>query len=161
MTQLKNNEEEADWDNIPSESGHYPLLTRQGQAQYVPWTIMNMVGLAGRLPDLTAGAKKWILALEESTGGFMLAVGDVKALLMHLARKHITEEMFEAARLGHLGKGNMSDHLSFGFCRRKVLDELQKQSPEKVDASKLKGEELKKEECPAKFLRNFQRRWRE
>lgn len=68
MTQLRNHEEEADWDNIPSESGHYALLTRQGQAQYVPWTFMDTVGLAGRLPELAVGANKWILALEERTG---------------------------------------------------------------------------------------------
>lgn len=78
---------------------------------------------------------------------------------MHLAGKHITEEIFEATGLGHLSKGNMSDQ--FGFCRRKVWDELRKQFPEKMDASKLEGDKLKNEECPAKFLHNFQRRWRE
>lgn len=60
---------------------------------------MDTVGLAQRLPELTAGANKWIQAVEDSTGGFKLALGDIEALLMHLAGKHITEEILDAVGL--------------------------------------------------------------
>ena len=56
---------------------------------------MDMVGLAGRLPDLTEGANKWITKLEENAAGVKLALGDVKALLMHVAGKQMTEEIFQ------------------------------------------------------------------
>ena len=55
---------------------------------YVPWSFMDMIGLAGRLPTLTDGANKWIIALEESTAGETLALGDIQALLMHTAKKN-------------------------------------------------------------------------
>ena len=54
---------------------------------------MDMIGLAGRQPTLTDGANKWITALEESTAGVTLALGDIKALLMHTAGKQITEKV--------------------------------------------------------------------
>ena len=49
---------------------------------------MDMIGLAGRLPTLNDGANKWITALEESTAGETLALGDIQALLMHTAKKN-------------------------------------------------------------------------
>lgn len=42
-----------------------PIVTKtSGHRQYVPWSFCDMIGLAGRLPDLTEGAKKWITVLE-------------------------------------------------------------------------------------------------
>lgn len=151
-------EEESD---VNPFNGHYPLLARKGHDQYVPWTFMDMVGLAGRLPELTEGANKWILTLEESTGGFQLALGDIKALLMHVAGKHVTVEIFTSARLPALGIENALDPVPFGLHRNDVWKELRKQFPEKMDASKLEGEVLKDDESPSKFLRLFQRTWRE
>ena len=139
-----------------------PLITKaQGQTQYVPWSFMDMVGLASRLPDLHEGANKWITALEESTAGVKLALGDIKALLMHIAGKHITEEILLAAQLPTLVAGNRADDVGFGGFRNQVWAELRKQYPEKMDPSKLDGEALKDGESPSKFLHDFQRKWRD
>ncbi|KAL7376200.1 hypothetical protein ABVT39_003181 [Epinephelus coioides] len=41
-----------------------PIITRTGgRKQYEPWPFMDMIGLAERLPVLTDGADKWIMAL--------------------------------------------------------------------------------------------------
>lgn len=99
-----------------------PIVTMaQGQIQYVPWSFMDMVGLASRRPDLHEGANKWITALEESTAGMQLALGDIKALLMHIAGKHIYEEIFHAARLLPLVVSeNRVNDVGFGGHRTQV-----------------------------------------
>ncbi|XP_046870728.1 uncharacterized protein LOC124463065 [Hypomesus transpacificus] len=140
-----------------------PLVVKgAGQnPMYVPWSFMDMIGLAGRLPTLTDGANKWITALEESTAGVTLALGDIKALLMHTAGKQITEEIFQGAQLPIVVSGNQVDGVGFGGHRNQVWAELRKHYPEKMDPSKLEGEMLKDDECPSKFLHVFQRRWRD
>ena len=141
----------------------YPLVVKGfGQEPlYVPWSFMDMIGLAGRLPTLTDGANKWITALEESTAGVTLALGDIKALLMHTAGKQITEEVFQGAQLPRVVSGNQADGVGFGGHRTQLWAELRKHYPEKMDPSKLDGEKLKGDECPTKFLHAFQRRWRD
>lgn len=77
-----------------------PLITKtQGQPHYVPWSFMDMHNLASRLPEITDGASKWIDTLEENTAVVTLALGDVKVLLMHVAGKHATEEVFATAEM--------------------------------------------------------------
>lgn len=79
----------------------FPIVTKtSGQQQYVPWSFCDMIGLAGRLPDLAEGANKWTTALEESTAGVTLTGGDIKALLMHIIGKHTIEEILQDANLG-------------------------------------------------------------
>ena len=117
-------------------------------------------GLAGRLPTLTDGANKWITALEESTAGVTLALGDIKALLMYMAGKQITEDIFHNAQLPRVVTGNQADSVGFGGHRNQVWAELGKHYPEKMDPSKLDGEVLKDDKCPSK-LHVFQRRWRD
>lgn len=97
-----------------------------------------MVGLANRLPDLTDGANKWITTLEESRAGVALALGDIKALLMHIAGKHTNEEIFIAANLPEVAQGNRVDSVGFGRHRNKVWAEFRKKYPEKVDPSNCK-----------------------
>lgn len=64
-----------------------PLKTKgDGKPCYVPWSFMEMVRLAGKLPAPTDGANKWITAL----AGVKLAIGDIKALLIHVAGKQTT-----------------------------------------------------------------------
>lgn len=90
-----------------------------------------MVGLAGRLPDLNKGANKWITALEENMAGVTLALGDIKALLMHVAGKSTTEEIFYGALLPAAVTRNRVDGVDFnGHCNQ-VWAELRKQYPEK------------------------------
>lgn len=115
-----------------------------------------MIGLAGRLPDLTEGANKWITALEESTAGVKLALGNIKALLMHIIGKYATDEILQDANLGALVGGNVADHVEFNGHRNCVWRELKKHYLEKMDPSKLEGETLKANECPIKFLHSFQ-----
>lgn len=140
-----------------------PLVTKDQHniPQYIPWSFCDMVGLAGRLPDLNKGTTKWITVLEENTVGVTLALGDIKAMLMHEIGKSTTEEIFQGAQLNAAVKGNTGDGVGFnGHCNNMWAD-LRKQSPEKMDPSILEGEKLKEEECPAKFLRSFQNKWRE
>ena len=140
-----------------------PLVTkgRNQIPQYTPWSFCDMIGLAGRLPDLNEGANKWITALEESTAGVTLALGDIKALLMHMAGTAATEEVFKGAHMPAVLLGNSHDPLGFNGYRSRIWAQLRKQYPEKMDPSKLEGERLRDEECPAKFLRSFQNKWRE
>ena len=63
--------------------------------------------------------------------------------------------------MGEVIKGNRNDALKFNNFRNEIWKELREQYPEKMDPSKLEGEKLKDGECPAKFLRAFQKRWRE
>ncbi|KAJ8390541.1 hypothetical protein AAFF_G00103380 [Aldrovandia affinis] len=111
----------------------------------MPWSFMDMVGLAGRLPDLTEGAGKLITALEESTGGIRLTLGDMKALLMHVVGKHVTDGIFQQTGLSHLRDGHVADYVGFNGHRTKVWGQLRRLYPDKLDPSKLEGEELKKE----------------
>lgn len=124
--------------------------------QYTPWSFCDMVGLAARLPDLNEGANKWITALEENTAGIILALGDIKALLMHVTGKSTTEDIFHGAQLSGAVTGNRADAVGFNGHRNQVWAELRKQYPEKMDPSKLEVEKIKDDECPAKFLRSFQ-----
>lgn len=57
--------------------------------------------MAGRLPEITEGANKWIVAKEESTTGVRLALGDIKVLLMHIVGKHVTEDSSKPEAGGH------------------------------------------------------------
>ncbi|KAM3622627.1 uncharacterized protein V6R79_001318 [Siganus canaliculatus] len=139
-----------------------PLVAKaNGNVQYVPWSFMDMVGLASRLPDLNEGVSKWITKLEESTAGVKLALGDIKALLMHVAGKQMTEEVFLDAQLPLVVRGNTADHIGFGGHRNFIWTQLRRHYPEKMDPTKLEGEALNETECPAKFLRDFQRKWKE
>ncbi|KAL7384710.1 hypothetical protein ABVT39_007187 [Epinephelus coioides] len=141
------------------------LITQpNGQKQYESWPCMDMIGLAERLPALTAdshGADKWIMALEETTAGIQLALGDVKALLTYVAGKQITQEIFTEANVGAAIGNNYSDDVDFGHCRSKVWRQLRKHYPAKRDPSKLEGETLGENECPSKFLHTFQKKWKE
>ena len=140
----------------------FPIIEKgQGQNQYVPWSFADMIGLASRLPEITDGAGKWITAVEESTAGLRLAIGDIKALLMHVAGKHITDEILDNAGLAMAARGHTVDSVGFDGHRPRVWEHLRRHYPEKMDPSKLEGEMLKDEECPTKFLHNFQRKWKD
>ncbi|KAL7392773.1 hypothetical protein ABVT39_001356 [Epinephelus coioides] len=139
-----------------------PLITQpNGQRQYEPWPFMDIIGLAEHLPALTDGADKWIMALEETTAGIQLALGDVKALLTYVAGKQTTQEIFTEANVGAAIGNNYSDDMDFGQCRSKVWRQLRKHYPAKRDPSKLEGETLGKNKCPSKFLHTFQKKWKE
>ncbi|KAL7369448.1 hypothetical protein ABVT39_005278 [Epinephelus coioides] len=133
----------------------------QAKEQYEPWPFMDMIGLAEHLPALTDGADKWIMALEETTAGIQLALGDVKALLTYVAGKQITQEIFTEANVGAAIGNNYSDDVDFGHYRSKVWRQLRKHYPAKRDPSKLEGETLGENECPSKFLHTFQKKWKE
>ncbi|KAL7382642.1 hypothetical protein ABVT39_025623 [Epinephelus coioides] len=117
-------------------------------------------GLAERLPALD-GADKWIMALEETTAGIQLALGDVKALLTYVAGKQITQEIFTEANVGAAIGNNYSDDVDFGHYHSKVWRQLRKHYPAKRDPSKLEGKTLGENECPSKFLHTFQKKWKE
>lgn len=134
-----------------------PIITKtSGRRQYEPWPFMDMIGLAERLPTLTDGADKWILALEETTAGIRLAVGD-----MYVAGKQTTKEIFTDAGLNAAFGTHINDGVEFGGYRSRVWEQLRKHYPAKRDPSKLEGETMGEDECPSKFLHNFQKRWKE
>ncbi|KAL7384178.1 hypothetical protein ABVT39_025661 [Epinephelus coioides] len=139
-----------------------PIITKtSGRIQYDPWPFMDMIGLAERLPILTDGADKWILALEETTAGIRLAIGDIKAILMYVAGKQTTKEILTDAGLNAAFGTNLNDGVEFGRYRSRVWEQLRKHYPAKRDPSKLEGETMREDECPSKFLHNFQKRWKE
>ncbi|KAL7391691.1 hypothetical protein ABVT39_012960 [Epinephelus coioides] len=156
---LKTAEEE---DEDSEGSPMCPLVTKtNGRQQYEPWPFMDMIGLAERLPVLTDGADKWILALEETTAGIRLALGDIKAILMYVAGKQTTQEILTDAGLTAAFGTNINDGVEFGRYRSRVWAQLRKHYPAKRDPSKLEGETMGEDECPSKFLHNFQKRWKE
>ncbi|KAL7403078.1 hypothetical protein ABVT39_024070 [Epinephelus coioides] len=114
-----------------------PLVTRaSGRTQYEPWPFMDMIDLAECLPVLTDGAGKWIMALEETTAGIRLVLGDIKALLTYVAGKQTTQEMFNEALLGLAVTSNAYDDEDFGTHCNRVWQQLRKQYPEKRDPHK-------------------------
>lgn len=63
-------EDESDMETEPM----CPIVTRaSGRTQYELWPFMDMTRLAERLPVLTDGPDKWIMALEETTAGAYLS----------------------------------------------------------------------------------------
>ncbi|CAI5692236.1 unnamed protein product [Oreochromis niloticus] len=156
---------EAAWLEQGSDEGYgapmCPIMKKGGVSTYVPWSFMDMVGLAERLPDLSQGAGKWITALEESTAGVTLALGDIKALLMKVVGKHATVNIFENAKLGRVCQSNLLDDVNMGMHRTVLWEALRKQYPDDGDPSSLEGEVLKDEECPSKWLHAFQRKWKD
>ncbi len=74
-------DDEAINEDIDEPAAQCPLVTKAiRRTQYEPWSFTDMVGLAGRLPDLTEGAGKWLTKFKESTAGQQLALGDIKAI---------------------------------------------------------------------------------
>ncbi|KAL7379521.1 hypothetical protein ABVT39_000682 [Epinephelus coioides] len=139
-----------------------PIITKTGgRKQYEPWPFMDMIGLAERLPVLTDGADKWIMALEETTAGIQLAAGDIKAILTYVAGKQTTKEIFTESHLGTAIGTNVHDGVSFGDYHSRVWQQLRAHYPAKRDPSKLEGETMGADECPSKFLHSFQKRWKE
>ncbi|KAJ8411114.1 hypothetical protein AAFF_G00181490 [Aldrovandia affinis] len=57
--------------------------------------------------------------------------------------------------------GYAADHVGFNGFRTRVWAEIRRLYPDKLDPSKLEGEQLKEGESVPKFLHTFQRRWRE
>lgn len=107
--------------------GMYPLVARSsGRSRYVPWAFCDMIGLVGRLPDLTEGANKLITSLVENTAGVSLALGDIKALLMNIVGKHVTEEILQNATIKTLLSDNSLDGLHFNLYRNEVWRGLRK-----------------------------------
>lgn len=90
-----------------------------------------------------------------------LALGDIKALLMHLVGKQKTRELLEAAGLKGAVESDTINELPFGGYKTATWAQLRIHYPEKMDLSKLEGEQLKDDEYPLKFLHNFQRKWKE
>lgn len=59
-----------------------------------------------------------------------LALGDIKALLMHVAGKQVTEDIFVVANLRLAATGNS---VGIGLHRNNIWAEVRKQFPEKMD----------------------------
>ncbi|XP_078018800.1 uncharacterized protein LOC144458255 [Epinephelus lanceolatus] len=149
-------------DEEREEGSMCPIITKtSGRTQYEPWPFMDMIGLAERLPVLTDGADKWIMALEETTAGIQLVVGDIKAILTYVAGKQTTKEIFTDAGLSTAIGTNVNDGVNFGGYRSRVWQQLRAHYPAKRDPSKPEGETMGEDECPSKFLHSFQKRWKE
>ncbi|KAL7381215.1 hypothetical protein ABVT39_002233 [Epinephelus coioides] len=139
-----------------------PLITQpNGQKQYEPWPFMDMIGLAERLPALTDGADKWIMALEETTAAIQLALGDVKVLLTYVAGKQITQEIFTEANVGldwPLFSEHIVHHVELYRKDKKKKDEEDKQLVNKLtqlqlgELSKLVKKEKEKSKIQAPMV---------
>lgn len=71
-----------------------------------------------------------------------MELGGIKALLMHVARKQTTEDMYHTANLSIVVTGYRADDVGCGGHRNRVLAELRKQFTDKMDPAKLQGEIL-------------------
>ena len=73
------------------------LIKSNDQPQYVPWSTQDMQNVITSLPDLQNGANHWISVLEEETTGWILAVGDLKALLGKVVGMEAMLDIFDQA----------------------------------------------------------------
>lgn len=74
-------------------------------SMFFPWSFCEMVGLTWRLQDLTEGANKWIMTVEENMDGVILTLGGIKALLVHIVGKPTIEDNPQNVELQTLIKG--------------------------------------------------------
>ncbi|XP_072899088.1 uncharacterized protein [Hemitrygon akajei] len=157
-------------DKEPSEEGSLitwngekemlPLLVKgSGQVQYIPWGSQDLEGLKNTLPSLHEGAGKWIRAFEEETMGRLLAMGDLKALLIRLMGTFKLKELMEMAGLQNVDSPQ-TDGANFDPVRQRVWQALRKLYPPRVDPKALKGELLGDTENPAAYVENQLKKWR-
>ncbi|XP_072880626.1 uncharacterized protein [Hemitrygon akajei] len=137
-----------------------PLLVKgSGQVQFIPWGSQDLEGLKNTLPSLHEGAGKWIRAFEEETTGRLLAMGDLKALLIRLMGTSKLKELMEMAGLQNMDSPQ-TDGANFDPVRQRVWQALRKLYPPRVDPKALKGELLGDTENPAAYVENQLKKWR-
>ncbi|XP_072098369.1 uncharacterized protein [Mobula birostris] len=137
-----------------------PLLVKGlGQVQYIPWGSQHLEGLKNTLPSLHEGAGKWIRALEEETTGRMLAMGDLKALLIRRMGTSGLQELMEAAGIQN-ADSTLIDGARFDTVRQRVWGALRELYPPKMDPKAMKGDPLGDTENPAAYIENQLKRWR-
>ena len=105
------------------------------------------------------GAGKWIRTFEEYTAGRLLAIGEIKALLVRVLGISKMESMVENRGLNRwLGKA--MDGTTFDPYRTAAWGALRTEYPTHIDGKRLEGHLLGNTENPASFLQNERVRWR-
>ena len=136
--------------------GQYPLVqTESGKPPvYQPWKMRDMEILRNQLPDLHAGAGPWIRALEKTTGGQDLAIGDIRALVTAATSNIKMHQCDTTARTVAT-----PDSDPFGEFRTEWWAVLRDQFPTKTDAGTLSKFVPKQEETPDEFLQRAINDW--
>ena len=84
----------------------------------------------------------------KSTDGATLAMGDIKAMLMQVARKHTHTEISKRLNLGAMMKNNNYDSWQFGPYCNQIWDQLRADDPSKMYSSMLVKEYPKRRRKP-------------
>ncbi|GCC28039.1 hypothetical protein chiPu_0006465 [Chiloscyllium punctatum] len=137
-----------------------PLIKGGRQPQYVPWGTQDLEVLKNVLPNLHEGAGKWIRAFEDETTGQLLAMGDLKALLVRLMGRPKLKEIMDRAGLKNVVDNPMVDGARFDRVRQRVWQALRDCYPPKMDSQALRGDPLGDNENLAAYLKRQLRKWR-
>ncbi|GCC25340.1 hypothetical protein chiPu_0003750 [Chiloscyllium punctatum] len=138
-----------------------PLLIKEGRnPQYIPWETQDLEGLKNVLPSLHEGAGRWIKAFEDEITGQLLAIGDLKALLMRLVEFLKLKEIMVRACLKNVADNPMIDGVGFDRVRQNVWRASRDCYPPKMDPQALRGDPLGESENLAAYLEKQLKKWR-
>ena len=141
---------------LPSQTAPQPVWEASIESRV---RLQGRLSLADRLPILQKGARRWIGKLEESTASNVLALGDVKVLLMHLIGSDKTIAVFTKADLAGVVTGHDADSVPIDGLRVCLWNALRGEYPDHVDSSVLEGLKLTKTKDPMTFLHRMERKW--
>ncbi|GCC35900.1 hypothetical protein chiPu_0014389 [Chiloscyllium punctatum] len=138
-----------------------PLLIKEAKhPQYIPWGTQDLEELKNTLPSLREGAGKWIRAFEDKTTGQLLAIGDLKALLVRLVGLPKLKKIMVQACLKNVADNPMIDVVRFDRVRQNVWQAFRDCFPPKMDPQALRGNPLGESENPAAYLEKQLKKWR-
>ncbi|KAL0148946.1 hypothetical protein M9458_055750 [Cirrhinus mrigala] len=139
----------------------WPILIKQGHAQYIPWASQDLDTLLSRLPDIHEGAGKWIRTFEEEITGKHLALGDIKALLAKCLGASKMNNILKQSGLLQAVDRPQADGVSFDKHRRDIWKTLRAEYPMQTDPGFLKGEPMGEAENPTTYIQRQLRCWKE
>lgn len=98
--------------------------------------------MVAHIPDLHDGAGKCIRTFEKQTMGKLLAVGDLKALLVRVVGVAKMEDILYASDLNGAVGNTLGDGIDFDSHHPDVWHALRREYPARIDPKSLKGEAL-------------------
>ncbi|KAK3515812.1 hypothetical protein QTP70_034025, partial [Hemibagrus guttatus] len=139
----------------------FPVIIKENDVAYIPWSFLDLMGLIGRLPSIFEGAQKWITRFEEQTMGQVLALGDIKAILSQSLGKAKMIEIFQNVNLKKVAEEQIYDPRSFGPHRNSIWHSLRDLYPTWADPGRVEKIKMEEDESVAEFVLKLQKAWRE
>ena len=136
-----------------------PILIKGTQVTYLPWPTQDLEGLVNSLPKLPSGASKFIKLFEQNTVGKLLALGDIKALLVRTIGMHKADQVLAAAGLPGVLAAATHDGIAFDAHRNAIWKALRTEYPTRVDPAALRGTPLGSED-PITYIHSQVQKWR-